>query len=185
MVMGREIWLRPNRRAMAAGLVVPILLMIVAGGLLILGSGSLGMGILSGLLLLLALLGFGAWWTLDRTPRMAYQDDALLITLAIWQTHRIPIEYVECFFAGRAPALLPSPTGEAQETRVWSVVVRLAESAKEWHNRSVTSAWGEWKDGYITIRGTWCEPIDPPLLQQLNHRLAEIHRQRRQREATT
>jgi hypothetical protein len=182
--MGREIWLRSNRRAMAAGLVIPILLTVIALSLLVLGSGSLGTLILGTLLLLPALLGFAAWWTLDRTPRMAYQDDCLLITLAIWQTHRIPIDKVECFFAGRAPALLPASAGEGHETRVWSVVVRLAESAKEWHDRSVTAAWGEWKDGYITIRGTWCEPIDPPLLQQLNHRLAEAHRRRRQREAT-
>jgi len=181
VTMQQETWLRPNRRALAAGLVIPALLTMVAVALLVGPSVSVGFRVVGGTLLVLAGLLIGAWWTLDRTPRLAYEDGFLIVNLGIWKTYRVPVEFVECFFAGRAATHLPSPAGQPHATKAWSVVVRLAESAKDWHARPVTAAWGEWREGYITIRGTWCEPIDPEVLKVLNHRLATAHRQRQAR----
>ncbi len=36
-----------------------------------------------------------------------------------------------------------------------------------------------WCSGYITIRGTWCEPLNVPLVNRLNQRLADVTRARR------
>lgn len=36
---------------------------------------------------------------------------------------------------------------------------------------------GQWCGGYITVRGTWCESITADLMQGLNRRLVEAHRQ--------
>ena len=60
-----------------------------------------------------------------------------------------------------------------------NVIVRLAESASDWKHRDVRPAIGHWCEGYITLRGSWCEPITPALMKRLNHRLAEVHRQRK------
>jgi hypothetical protein len=178
--MASEIWLRPNRRALAVGLVVPAGLLLAAVGVLAGGGGSGGSWFLSGGLVVLALLAVLAWWNLDRTPRLAYRDGQLLVHLTPWKPHPVPVEHVECFFAGRAPTGLPALGGQPHAVKAWSVVVRLAEAAKAWHERPVLSAWGEWKEGYITIRGTWCEPLDPEVLRELNQRLADVHRQLRE-----
>ena len=33
---------------------------------------------------------------------------------------------------------------------------------------------GKWCDGYITIFGVWCEPLDGDFVNRMNHRLAEV-----------
>jgi hypothetical protein len=175
--MAREIWLRPNRRALATGLVVPAGLALLAAGVLLAGGSHWGTWTVAGLLLALALLAAWAWRNLDQTPRLAYEDGQLLVYLTPWKPYQVPVDRVECFFAGRAPTGLPLPAGPPESVKTWSVVVRLAEAAQEWHERPVLAAWGEWKEGYITIRGTWCEPLDPEVLKKLNQRLSHAHRQ--------
>jgi hypothetical protein len=89
----------------------------------------------------------------------------------------IPIDIVECFFLGQGPGQLPKLRGRETETQ--NVIVRLAESATEWKHREVQPAIGLWCEGYITLRGSWCEPIDRNLMQRLNRRLAEVQRERK------
>ena len=62
--------------------------------------------------------------------------------------------------------------------------LRLAEAASEWKHRDMRPAFGLWCEGYITIRGAWCEPIGKELMQRLNRRLAEVHRERKAMEET-
>lgn len=112
-------------------------------------------------------------WRALFVPRLAYEDGHLLVHLRAGAPVRVPIEIVEVFFLGQASAEVAE--GERESS---TVVVRLAERAKEWHEAQVRSALGEWTDGYITIRGTWCEPLRPELLQQLNKRLAAVRRER-------
>jgi hypothetical protein len=57
--------------------------------------------------------------------------------------------------------------------------IRLAERATEWAQRDVKPALGAWCGGYITIHGTWCEPLDIDLVNQLNKRLAAAHQAQR------
>jgi hypothetical protein len=64
------------------------------------------------------------------------------------------------------------------------VVVRLAESATDWKHREVRPAFGQWCEGYITLRGAWCEPITREVMQGLNRRLAEVQRERKAAQTT-
>ena len=180
-----EVWLRTNRRALAVA-------MILVGLVLALTLGSIPAGVfLGGLppgaqatfaisMLLLSAIPALVLFQLARAlkqPRLAYSDGELLVYLEPQTPTRVPIDNVECFFLGQGPSELPKLKGREPETQ--NVIVRLAESAAEWKHRDVRPAIGHWCEGYITLRGSWCEPITPALMKRLNHRLAEIHRQRK------
>jgi hypothetical protein len=113
-----------------------------------------------------------------RQPRLAYEEGHLLVFLQGTRPIRVPIEIVECFLLGQAPTLLPGKKHEHSETA--SVVIRLNETAVDWIHRDVKPALGKWCEGYITIRGTWCEPLSVPLINRLNAQLAEASQARRQ-----
>jgi len=57
-----------------------------------------------------------------------------------------------------------------------TVVMRLAESAHQWQYVDVNPKLGSWCDGYVTLRGTWCEPLSLEVVIRLNRRLADAHR---------
>ena len=130
-----------------------------------------------------ALLGLPPLWmvcglafALTR-PRIAYEQGSLIVYCELHRATRVPIEIVECFFLGQGPSELPKLAGREPETA--NVVVRLAESASEWKHREMRPAFGLWCEGYITIRGAWCEPIGRDLMQRLNRRLSEVQRERK------
>jgi hypothetical protein len=58
--------------------------------------------------------------------------------------------------------------------------VRLAERARQWHHRPVRRALGRWCDGYIVIRGIWCEPISAELVHRMNAKLIETKRRKKE-----
>ena len=122
-----------------------------------------GLTISGGLLLLVIL----------RHPRLAYERGELLGYLAPRGPSRVPVELVECFFLGQGPSHL---SHGHEESTAANVVVRLAESSHQWKEVDVQAQLGQWSDGYITIRGAWCEPIDASVVKRLNHRLVEVHR---------
>jgi hypothetical protein len=172
----REVWLASNRRALLIAM-LPAWLLLSSGLLLSLWLGirSSG-GIVAWLAAGVACLTFSwAVWLLVvlRHPRLAYQQGELLVFLTPSGPFRVPVELVECFFLGQGPSHL-SP-GKDEPTAA-NVIVRLAESSHPWKEIHVQAHLGKWSDGYITIRGAWCEPIDETLVKKMNHRLAEVHR---------
>ena len=178
--MKTEVWLYPNRRALAFGFALPAFLTLaglalitgcVPAGWMLVGY-VLGWGLIVGGALMAG--GLLALW---RTPRLAYRDGMLLVYLRGYQPLRVPVDVVECFFLGQGESQMPA-SGSAKEESS-TIVVRLAESAHEWNHVEVKRSLGHWCDGYITIRGTWCEPINAPLMKRLNERLVAIHRERR------
>ena len=171
-----ECWLRPNYRVVLLGMVLPTSLLVVG---LVVASGTLstshsvrivGWGLAGAACCLLAVLLWNA-----RLPRLAYWDGHLLVYLGATQPIRVPVQYVECFFLGRAPSTLKDRAGGDIESQ--TVVVRLAQSAGQWDRRDVKTTLGSWCDSYITIRGMWCEPLSIQRVNELNRRLAEVHRQ--------
>jgi hypothetical protein len=169
-----EVWLQTNRRAVLLGLIVPLLLGALGIGLLwlgdhpaprMIGSISLAMGVVLTLLLI---------WQL-RQPRLAYEQGKLLFFLRSGGPIRVPVEVIECFLLGQTDALLSGKQNERSETR--AVMVRLSEKAEEWSHQEVKPALGRWCDGYVIIRGTWCEPLSVEVVNRLNQRLAEATRQ--------
>jgi hypothetical protein len=175
-----ETWLKTNRRALALGMVVPGLMLLAA-------LGGLAWSVMTGqhwaIQVLMAVLTVGPLWMVGELlyalsrPRIGYEPGELLVYFDATRPTRVPIEIVEVFFLGQGPSELPPLKGREPETQ--NVIVRLAESATDWKHRDVRPAIGHWCEGYITIRGSWCERITPALMRELNHRLAEIHRERR------
>lgn len=175
-----EIWLHANRRALTVALGLALFLLAAGGSAIALG-GRIPWGIWlqgAGILTVLCSAYMAVSLLYQRTlPRLAYERGYLVVYLNGYVPQRVPIEVVELFFAGQGDshvALAPS-----DQTRSRTVVVRLAEAATEWHARPTRPAWGLWREGYIIVRGTWCEPLSPEVFQQLNRRLAEVHRDRR------
>jgi hypothetical protein len=175
-----EVWLHSNRRALAVGMIVPGLWLIAA-------LAALGISLSTGqswwIAALAAVLSLPPLWMLGglayamTLPRLACERNHLRVYADAYRPTRVPIEIVEVFFLGQGPSPLPKLAGRRPETQ--NIVVRLAESATQWREREVRPAIGQWCGGYITLRGSWCEPITRELMQRLNHRLAELQRERK------
>ena len=168
-----ETWLKANTRALVIGTIPPTL------------AALLGVVLATGM----ASAADNAWWRagggavavaatfmvallLRQTtlPRLACDGEHLLVYLTWAAPFRVPLDVVEVFFQGQGPAMLGRKHKNAQ---VATIVVRLAERAEDWKKRHVKPALGTWCEGYITIRGTWCEPINVEVIHQLNRRLRE------------
>jgi hypothetical protein len=170
----RETWLKPNRRALLFGCVPPLLL--GAFGALNAATANratdnwrywLGMGSVVVALVLLAMLIRHLL-----RPRIAYRDGQVLFYLHSGAPIEVPADVVEAFFLGQGPATLPGGIHNRQQTV--NLVARLAQRRSDWAARDVKPALGDWADGYVTIRGTWCEPLDAELVRRLNRRLHEV-----------
>jgi hypothetical protein len=175
-----EVWLKTNRRALALGMVVPAMLLVVSGAAF---GWSVGTGQYWVVQLALLVLLAGPLWMIGellyamRRPRVAYDGGEVLVFTEPARATRVPIDIVEVMFLGQGPSELPKLKGREPDTQ--NVVIRLAESAVDWKRRDVRPAIAHWCEGYITIRGAWCEPITPDLMRRLNARLAEIKRERK------
>jgi hypothetical protein len=106
-----------------------------------------------------------------RLPRLAYADGFLLVYVGSLHPVRVPIEIIEVFFRGQSPVEVNVSGSDVQAA---NVVVRLAERAESWHAHEMRSAFGQWKCGYISLNGAWCEPITTDLMHHLNRRLVEV-----------
>jgi hypothetical protein len=172
-----ETWVRPNRRAIWLGCLPPLILALVGVWLVIramdrsltwlgwLGAvlGAVGMCII---IMLLRQL---------RRPRIAYRDAKVLFYLQSGPPIAVPVDVVEAFFLGQGPAIFTGGAPSKHETI--NLVARLSQRETEWARREVKPALGNWCDGYVTVRGTWCEPLVPELIRQLNRRLKEVKSQ--------
>ncbi|MCR9120419.1 MAG: hypothetical protein NXI22_26080 [bacterium] len=171
----RETWLKPNRRVFAVAMFFAVALALVGLAVLIFGYSSLWL-FWTGLALAIAGTLVAAASGLQMVPpRIAYEDGFLLLRLKSGEPIRVPIEIVEVFFFGQGDASAPGMSTSQSA----NVVVRLAEKAEDWKRREVHPRLANWCDGYITIRGDWCEQITEPVMRRLNAQLAEAHRQRR------
>ncbi len=172
-----ETWLKSNQRVLMFAMAFP-LATAVLGGL----AGFLATGWLSLVAYAFVAVGVGVFAVLVvmlRRPVLALALDRghLLVFLSSGEPERVPIELVEAFIRGEGPV---SPSADDESASAANIVVRLAERAEDWKHRDIKSSLGQWCDGYITIRGMWCEPIDRPLMERLNRRLVSVHRERRE-----
>lgn len=126
----------------------------------------------------LGILMLLAQWQRFRRPRLACDGEHLLIDTTAGKPVAVPLEVVECFLLGQGPAFLPGRKLARAETV--NVVVRLAEKAESWQRGPIHPVLGAWCDGYITLRGTFCEPLSVEVVQRLNRLLGESRRAQRQ-----
>jgi len=176
-----EIWLRTNTRALWFGMVPPAMVGAI-GALLVFGLPGLDpprwLQIVGGVLVALAALVILSLALQMRKPRLAYRDGELWLWLRSGEPFRVPIEFVECFLLGQAPSLLPGKRHESTETA--ALTIRIAERAADWHQQDVKPQLGKWCGGYISVRGTWCEPLSLALVNRLNQRLYDVTNEARQ-----
>ena len=166
-----EVWLQPNRRA----LWTTLLTFAVVGVVALAATwrfDATAVRIVGGLIALLAALMVGASLVELRRPRIAYRDGHVLFNLRGSAPAAVPAEVVEAFFLGQGPAHLPTIRTEPPECT--NLVARLSEKAPEWAQVEVKPALGAWCEGYVTIRGTWCEPLTGEVIRRLNRRLREL-----------
>jgi hypothetical protein len=175
----REVWLLTNRRAIWFGMLPPALVALLGGWLMIrpdpmsnqllrwIGAAFVigGGGLVAALLAQL------------RQPRISYDDGRVLFQLRSGPPLAVPVELVEAFFLGQGPTLLAGRPSKGEATV--NLVARLSRREPQWHQRDVKPALGAWSDGYVTIRGTWCEPLDTEVIRRLNRRLGEVNEKRR------
>ncbi len=183
-----ESWLRPNRRVLVAAIAVLLVMALAASAVTIVlwrQDAHWALKVPVALVAILIWIRVALLIMHVCQPRVAYHQGDLLLFLRRRRPIHVPVSVVECFFLGQtdtmlAPGSQQEPGEELIKTR--SIVVRLAEAATDWHQRDVRPELGQWCDGYITIRGTWCEPMGPVLVKEMNSQLAAIHRQQRQKE---
>jgi hypothetical protein len=170
-----ETWLRPNRRILAASAVALVVLSILCGAIA-LGYVSpvdnVVVRSIAAVLAIIALFALAFCVALARQPRLAYSDGRLLVYLRRLGPFAVPIEFVEAFLLGQGPSWLAGKKHLRTETT--TLVIRLADRAVDWKHRDVHPVLGSWCDGYITIRGTWCEPLSIDLVNGLNLRLHHV-----------
>jgi hypothetical protein len=174
-----EVWLRSNRRVLGMSM-IPAAAMVGVGFLLQNGATAWWIRSAGWLLIVLGcvlLIGLIGQW---RRPRVAYRDGEVLFHLRAGRPIAVPAQVVEAFFAGQGPSHLPAVAGKESETV--NLVARLSQKAPEWAQMDVKDALARWCDGYVSIRGTWCEPLSGELIRRLNHRLREIHLEQKTRE---
>lgn len=175
-----ETWLQPNRRILALAM-LPVGVLGAVGWLLLRsevvpGATWIGGGCVAtaGLLLAGLLRQFFQ-------PRIAYRDGRVLFFLRAGGPISVPLPVVEAFFQGESLAHLP---GESRHhAKSVNLIARLSQRATEWHQRDVKTALGCWEEGYVTVRGTWCEPITGEVIRRLNRRLGEVRRESPSEEA--
>jgi hypothetical protein len=115
-----------------------------------------------------------------RRPRVAYHDGEVQFYLRSGGPISVPVANVEAFFLGQSDAPLPGALGRQQTA---NLVARISQRASKWLRQDVKPALGSWCNGYVTIRGTWCEPLGNELIRRLNRRLHEVQTETRNRHA--
>jgi hypothetical protein len=169
-----ETWLKPNRRALWLACVPPAVLGAIGLWMVTAGREAdryvwRGIGIA---LVALATILIGMLVRQLCRPRIAYRDGQVLFYLRSGPPFAVPAQFVEAFFLGQGPARLPGSVGNRTETV--NLVARLSQRETEWAHQAVKPALGQWCDGYVTIRGTWCEPLRSEVIRRLNRRLKEV-----------
>lgn len=165
-----ETWLSPNRRALVTAL-VPAGAITALGVVAALFFEPLPLKCLGWILAalgLVALLGLGSQMI---RPRIGFRNGAVLFNLRAGAGVAVPVRVVEAFFLGQGPAHIPKLHGKPIETV--NLVARLSQRDPEWAKVDVKPALGHWCEGYVTIRGAWCEPLTNDVVRRMNRRLRE------------
>jgi hypothetical protein len=175
-----ETWLRTNRRAIWFGCIPPLAIALVGLWPMLQadGGGWTGLRWLGTAICLIGAASIAMLMRELRRPRIAYRDGSVLFYLQSGAPIAVPVGIVEAFFLGQGPANLPASIDAQQRTT--NLVARLAQRQTDWANRDVKPALGQWRDGYVTFRGTWCEPLNNDVIRRLNQRLKQVQTQAKQ-----
>jgi hypothetical protein len=173
----RETWLETNRRALWFG-TLPPLAFIALGAWMTWNFTTPGMFWLNWLGIAMIVVGScltAAMLSHMRRPRISYEEGEVFFNLRIGSPIPVPVELEEAFFIGQGPLMI---AGAPQHDVSVNLVARISQRDPSYVRREVKPALGAWCDGYVTIRGTWCEPLTGEVVRRLNHRLREVSEER-------
>ena len=170
-----EVWLKPNRRAIWFGCVPPLILGLLGAWMIFGTSGGMWFRWIGAAFMVVGLGMMALLLRQLRRPRIGYRSGQVLFYLQSGPPIAVPARIVEAFFLGQGPAHLPGRN--QNDRRTMNLVARLSQREVEWARRDVKRALGQWCDGYVTIRGTWCEPLNTERIRRLNRRLHEVKSQ--------
>ncbi len=128
-------------------------------------TSGLGWWIAAGAALALAVV-LVVW---SRRPRLAFDGRNLLLYIRNGSAIRVPIDLVEAFLMGKGPTYLTGKDDYKTEAR--TLIIRIAERAEEFAKLETNVRLAAWCGHYVTLRGTWTEPLDIDLVNRLNQRL--------------
>jgi hypothetical protein len=169
-----EVWLRSNRRILTLG-TIPGLTICSAAAVLLGMTREPWMWWIALIALIMGLLLVVVVARQLLRPRVAYHRGHVLFYLRAGKPIAVPVGIVEAFFLGQGPAYLPGTQEDSQETV--NLVARLSQKETDWQRLEVKPALGKWCEGYVSIRGTWCEPLSNEVIRRLNRRLSEVSRE--------
>ncbi len=168
-----KVWLHSNRRVLLLAM-VPVAVLEGLGALMLVLDMPTAIRAAAWLSVSISNLLF--WGLIHQMlrPRIAYRDGFVCFYLKSGKPFEVPISIVEGFFLGQGPLYLPG--ANQGETKTVNLVARLSQREVDWAHREVKEALGHWGDGYVTIRGTWCEPLTTEVVGRLNRALSEASR---------
>jgi len=169
-----EVWLRSNRRVLLLAL-VPASLLLGAGVLMLVRLDGLVVRSFGWALCAAGLVSMVGLLRQLRQPRVAYRTGEVLFYLRAGGPICVPLPVVEAFFLGQGSAHLSGVVQQA--TKTTNLVARLSQRAPQWAQVEVKEALGKWCESYVTMRGTWCEPLNGEVIRRINRRLAEVTRE--------
>lgn len=169
-----EVWLRANQKPFK-----PVLSALLIGAAAAV-CGWLAIGVTSGtagatacwVTALFCTLAATALWYVSRKPRIAFDGRSVLFFVRFGPPVAVPIELVEAFLIGRGPTFLPGRDHDPTETA--TIVVRIAERAEEFNKVETAAMLAGWCGHYVTLRGTWTEPLGLDVVNRLNQRLYDV-----------
>jgi hypothetical protein len=166
-----EVWLHPNRRVLLLSM-VPVALLGGLGVVILNFDMPTSIKVVAWVALGTACLLMSGLVQQVLRPRIGYREGLVCFYLKAGSPIKVPLHVVEAFFLGQGPAHLPGSDEEV--TKTVNLVARLSQREVDWAEKEVKEALGSWREGYITMRGTWCEPLTTEVIRRLNHRLSEI-----------
>lgn len=170
-----EIWLQANRRA-GLGSSIGFLFHAVVMSVLAYGSirSAYPAWLWGGAIILAAIFfvfSISNGYYLTR-PRLTFGNKQLRIDVGLQGLVSVPIELVEAFLLGKGPAFLNGCDDKRTETS--TLIVRIAERAPEFEKVATNVRIAAWCGYYVTLRGTWTEPLSVELVNRLNQRLHDV-----------
>jgi hypothetical protein len=164
-------WLRTNRRFF--GILTAVGLVLVVFGVGLLAVPSLLWLTVAGVICGIGIVSASLRYVFR--PVIAYEAGFLLLRLTFRQPPiRVPLAVVEGFLLGQGPSYLPGKQAARLDTS--TLVLKLAERAEEWERHETNDKLASWCGHYVTIRGTWCEPLTLDLVNRLNQKLYDATR---------
>lgn len=177
-----DVWLRGNVRPVLG----------LAALVAIFGAGLTAAVLVAGVAPATSWLVFAGWLVAGAVvallaaaaarPRLVHRrspqhGDILEVRLAPGSSRAVPLDAIECFFMGSQRLEAEGDVADDRPShRVGTLVMRVAERAKDWQARPTFAPWGTWQEGAIVFDGRWCEPLSVELARRLSGKLVDAKR---------